>query len=142
MSNTEHTPKADGRFKKGRPAHEARGYVPIGSLRIAKGAYLEQKISDDQSLSPKRRWVPVHRMVWEAANGPVPVGNIVRFKKGMATTDLASITTDKLECLTRAESMRRNSYQENLPPELRSLIQLRGHLNRQIRERVKEEPHV
>jgi len=60
-------------FKKGdRLGAAQHNYVPIGSLRVSKDGYLERKVTDDPSFVPNRRWVSVHRLVWEAAHGPVP----------------------------------------------------------------------
>lgn len=133
--------KAGGRaattqFKPGRPAHESRNYVPIGTYRINHDGYLEQKTTDDRRLAPARRWVGVHRLVWEAANGPVPPGHAVVFRPGRRTAELERITLAALELIPRAELMRRNSH-HNLPPEVSQLIQLRGALNRKIRNRTK-----
>ena len=58
-------------FKKGRARGEARNYQPIGTLRILDGI-LQRKVTDDPALYPSRRWVAVHRLVWEAVNGPTP----------------------------------------------------------------------
>lgn len=129
-------------FKVGRPATEARNYVPIGSLRLSKDGYMERKVTDDPSVYPARRWVAVHRLVWEAAHGPIPPGHAVVFRPGKKTTDAASITVDMLEMLTRAQLMARNSYHTNYPPEVRQLVQLRGALTRQInaRSRAMETP--
>jgi hypothetical protein len=129
---------AETRFAKGRPAHEARNYRPIGSLRINKDGYLERKVTDDPTLVPARRWVAVHRLVWEAAHGPAPAGYAVTFKPGRRTTDEAAITLDAVELTSRADLMRRNTV-HNLPPEVTQLIQLRGALNRKIRNRTREE---
>jgi hypothetical protein len=126
-------------FKKGRPAHEARNYVPIGSHRVSKDGYLQRKGTDDPSIVPARRWTAVHHLVWEEVNGPVPAGHVVVFKPGCKTTDLESITADCCECVTRQELMRRNSYHTNYPPEVARLIQLRGAINRQINKRAKHE---
>jgi hypothetical protein len=41
--------------------------------------------------------------------------------------------------MSRAESMRRNSY-HNYPKELAQLIQLRGALNRKINASIKDRP--
>lgn len=123
-------------FKKGRPAHEARNYVPIGSLRISKDGYLERKVTDDPRLVPARRWVGVHRLVWQVAHGPIPRGHIVVFRPGAHSQDVAEITTDKLELITRQENMRRNSY-HNYPQPIPQLIQLRGALTRKINKRIK-----
>lgn len=125
-------------FKKGRPAQEARNYVPIGSLRICADGYLERKLTDDPGIVPACRWVAVHRIVWEAAHGSVPAGHIVVFRPGRKTTDLDKITLDALELLTRAENMRRNSVHSKYPPEVARLVQLRGALTRQINRKAKE----
>lgn len=125
---------AETRFKPGRAAHEARNYRPIGSLRVSKDGYLERKVTDNPALAPARRWVGVHRLVWEAAHGPVPNGYAVTFKPGRRTTDASSITPDALELTHRADLMRRNT-RHNLPPELNDLVQLRGALNRKINNR-------
>lgn len=128
---------AETRFKKGRPAHEARNYVPIGSLRISKDGYLERKVTDDPALVPTRRWVAVHRLVWQAANGPIPEGHIVAFKPGQKTAVLEEITVDKLDCISLRENMRRNTI-HNLPKPLAEAVQLRGALMRKINHATKE----
>ena len=128
------------RFKPGRAACEAANYKPIGSLRITKDGYLEQKTTDDPLIVPARRWVALHRLVWERENGPVPNGHIVVFRPGMHTTEPDQITADRVECITRAENMRRNTY-HRYGPEVAKLVQLRGAINRQIRKREKEQNH-
>jgi hypothetical protein len=55
----------------------------------------------------------------------------VRFLPGQFTTDLDAITLDRLELLTMRENMARNTV-HNLPPEVASLVQLRGALVRRI----------
>ena len=127
-------------FKAGRPAHEARNYQPIGSLRVSKDGYLERKVTDDPSLYPARRWIAEHRRVWEAANGPVPAGSLVVFKPGQKTTDPEAITPDRLECITRRENMLRNTY-HRYGPEVAKLVQLRGAISRQLNKRTKDEDH-
>lgn len=121
------------RFKKGQMSGAAQhNYVPIGSERISKDGYVERKVTDDPTIVPARRWVGVHRLVWEAAHGPIPRGSVVWFKPGMHTQDPTAITADMLECITQAESMRRNSYHNRYPKDVARLIQLRGALNRKI----------
>jgi len=124
-------------FKAGRPPQESRNYRPIGSLRVSKEGYLERKVTDDHPV-PARRWVGVHRLVWEQAHGPVPPGHAVVFKPGRRTTVEAEITLDRLECIPRAELMRRNSYHTHLPPDVARLVQLRGALNRMINNRLRK----
>ena len=124
-------------FKAGRKPEEARNYLPIGTLRILDGL-LQRKITDDQSIYPSRRWVAVHRLVWEAVNGPTPKGYVVVFKPGMASTDPDEITIDRVELITRAELMRRNT-RHNLPEEIKELIILKSRITRAITRRFEHE---
>lgn len=131
---------AETQFKKGRPASESRNYVPIGTEKVdPKRQVLMRKVTDDPSIVPVQRWRPVHVMVWEAANGPVPPGHIVIFKRGQKTFVAADITVERLELVTLAENMRRNSFRTNYPPEFGQLIQLKGALNRKINRLSKEQ---
>ena len=122
-------------FKKGRPASEARNYVPIGSHRVSKDGYVERKVTDDPSIVPARRWVGVHRLVWMEANGPIPADGVIAFRPNRRTSVLEEITLDRLECITRAENARRNQ----MAPEIRPIVQLRGAITRQINKRLKEQ---
>ena len=118
-----------------KPGHRPQTWVPVGSLRINGDGYLDRKTNDEPPSH--RHWTSVHRLVWEAAHGPVPAGHAVVFLPGRRTTVEADITLDALELLTRAELMRRNSVHTRMPPELVALVQLRGALNRQINARSK-----
>lgn len=128
---------AETRFKPGRPAHEARNYVPIGSLRVSKDGYLERKVTDDPALYPARRWVGVHRLVWQAAHGPVPPGHIVTFVPGLRTKVEAEITLDRLRLISRAENARRN-HPMSKSPELAHIVRLKGHITRQLNRITRE----
>lgn len=124
-------------FKKGRAPEEASNYRPIGSLRVTRDGILERKVTDDPSIVPARRWVAVARLVWEATNGQIPTGHLVRFKRGMATTEADEITADRLECVSRAEHMKTHTYHQ-YGPEIASVVQLRGAISRQINKRAKD----
>lgn len=126
------------RFKPGRAASEARNYLPIGSLRVAKDGVLERKVTDDPAIVPARRWVAVQRLVWMEVNGEIPAGHAVVFKPGRRTTVVEEITIDAIELITRQELMRRNSFHTNYPPEVRKLIQLKGAIKRQVNRRIRE----
>ncbi|CAM4091463.1 HNH endonuclease [Bordetella tumbae] len=118
-------------FKKGEMCGAARhNYVPIGTTRMSKDGYLEVKTNDDHPV-PVRRWVAVHRVVWEAEHGPIPKGHIVCFKPGMRTSVLEEITVDRLECISQADNMRRNTL-HNYPKEIVDVIRARAVLNRRI----------
>lgn len=121
------------RFK---PGNKPQTWKPIGTERIDKDGNLTVKVSDEGSRH--NRWVPVHRLVWIAANGPVPADHFVVFKIGMKTDVRAEITLDRLECVNRSENMKRNSVHTKYPPELQRLAQLRGAITRQINKRQRE----
>lgn len=122
------------RFKKGNRPHT---WLPVGSLRVSKDGYLERKYSDRPG-GPSMRWHSVHRLVWEAANGQTPRGHVVVFKGGMRTAVLEEITLDRLELVSRAELMRRNTL-HRYPKEIALAVQLRGALMRQINKRTRHE---
>lgn len=126
---------AETQFKPGRRPEDARNYLPIGSLRVTRDGILERKVTDDQSVYPARRWVAVHRLVWQEVHGEVPRGHIVVFKTGMRTTDCAAITIDKLELVTRAENMRRNSI-HRWPDDLKSAMKLLKRAERALENRT------
>lgn len=130
---------AETRFKAGNMSGASQhNYKPIGSLRISADGHLERKMNDTHPV-PARRWVGVHRLVWEAEHGPIPAGHVVRFKDGAHTTNEAEITIDKLECITQRENMLRNSNWTKYPPEIARLVQLKGAINRQVNRIAKEQ---
>lgn len=118
--------------------------LPLGSLRVITSTdgiqQLERKVSDDPGPAHKR-WRSVHRLVWEAAHGPVPAGHIVVFRLGMKTLVEADITLDRVECITRAENARRN-HPASRNPEVFKLVQLKGAITRQVNRIAKERKNV
>lgn len=123
----------EAQFKPGQMPHNTN---PIGSYRFDKDGTLQRKISNDKGNNSKR-WRGVHELVWVETNGPVPAKHIVIFKPGMRTAVLDEITIDRVECISLAENMRRNTY-HSMPKELAKLVQLRGAVNRQINKRTKQ----
>ena len=120
------------RFKPGQSPHNTS---EIGSYRYDKDGTLQRKISNAKGNNSVR-WRGEHELVWVAANGPVPPKHIVVFKPGMRTTEREEITIDRVECISLADNMRRNT-RHNLPPELNEIVQLRSVLTRQINKRSK-----
>ncbi len=115
------------RYKQGNRSGKALEiYQPIGTERVSKDGYVQRKINDDMPL--QRRWRAVHTLIWEAANGPLPAGHLVVFRNG----DKRDFRLENLELISRAENMRRNSYHNNYPKEIGTVIQLRGALQRKI----------
>ena len=127
-------------FKPGhRGGRAAVLWRPVGHERVVSGI-LQRKVSDTGRTT--RDYKSVHSIVWEAARGPIPSGHVVIFKPGTATTKSAEITLEKLELVSRAELMRRNSRHTRYPPELNSLLYLKGALTRKINERTKQNEHL
>jgi hypothetical protein len=114
-------------FRKGQSPHNTQ---PIGSYRLDKDGTLQRKINNNRG-SNSVRWRGVHELVWVEANGPVPPKHIVVFKPGMRTAVLEDITLDKVECISLADNMRRNTL-HRYPKEIALAIQMRGALNRRI----------
>lgn len=110
--------------------------MPIGSYRVNADGFVERKFAQVPGPYTKR-WIPAHREVWIAANGPIPAGHVIAFKPGKRTTDPAEISLEILECLTFAENLRRNSFHRH-GPEIAKIVQLRGAITRQINKRLKE----
>lgn len=133
ISTPSHPNMVPTQFKKGSRPHT---WVPIGSYRINVDLYLEYKFSDEPG-SYRNRWIPVHRNIWIEANGDVPAGHVLRFKDGLKTNVLEEITLERLELITHAENLRRNSIYR-LPPELQQVCRLRGILKRAITRKEKE----
>lgn len=120
------------RFKKGHRAGKAlENYQPVGATRINKDGILQVKVNDDMPL--QRRWKAVHAVLWEEANGAIPAGHLVVFRNG----NRHDIRLENLECITRAENMRRNNVHQ-LPKEVAQLVMLRGALVRKINARSNE----
>lgn len=121
------------RFKPGNKPHT---WLPVGTLRVNQDGMLERKYSDDPG-GPHKRWRTVARLVWEAAHGPMPAGHAVVFKPGRASTRVEDITLDAVECITRAELMRRNTL-HRFGAEVVQTIRMRARLVRAINSQEKE----
>lgn len=121
-------------FKRGeRSGVAVRLYKPIGTERVSKDGYLERKVNDDLPL--QARWKAVHRIVWEAAHGPIPAGHVVCFLKGKSTSQRDEITVDRLELVHRRELAKRNRMWTLYPPEVAKAMHLVGQLKRRIRQK-------
>lgn len=119
-------------FKPGQNPHNTQ---PIGSYRIDKDGTLQRKVSNAKGSNSKR-WRSVHELVWIEANGPVPEKHICVFKPGVRTAVLEEITVEKVECISLAENMQRNT-RHRYPKEINQLIAIKGAINRQINKRSK-----
>lgn len=116
------------RFKKG---SKPQTWKPVGYERVTKDGYRERKMTDTGVT--RHDFVGLHTMLWIEHHGDVPKGCAIVFRNG----DKTDIRIENLECVTRAELMRRNSYHTRFPQEVRHLVQLRGAITRQINKRAK-----
>lgn len=127
---------AETRFKPGTKPHTT---LPVGSYRtVFTKRYQQLEVKTSDATGPNhKRWTPVHRLVWERANGPVPAGHIVIFKSpALRTLVLEEITLDRLLLVSRAEHARRNHWQTR-HPELGNLFTLKGAIKRQVNKIIK-----
>lgn len=119
-------------FKKGEfPSNWDRDFYVLGALRVNADGYIDMRVSFDAGA---RGWRGLHLILWEDAHGPIPPGHCVVFKNG----DTLDVELDNLECITRAENMRRNTI-HNMPESLRSAVMQLGQLRRRINERAAKE---
>lgn len=123
---------AETRFKPSQAPHNTH---PLGSYRFDKAGNLQQKVTDQPGNNSKR-WRSVAELVWCAAHGPLPAKHIVVFKPGQRTSVLEEITLDRVECISQAENLRRNSWRARYP-ELAGVVQLKGAITRQV-NRIKK----
>jgi len=118
------------------PGHVPATWLPLGSVRFNKrGGYLERKVREGNYGA--LNWEAVHRLVWKEAHGPIPEGHMVAFKGRKPITVLEEITPDALECITKAENMRRNTIWRK-DPEVAALYQVKGQITRQVNRIQKE----
>lgn len=82
-------------FKKG---NRPWNYLPIGTERINGDDYVDIKIADPN------KWKGKHTLVWEAAHGPVPRGQIVIFGDG----NRRNFELSNLIMITRGQLARMN----------------------------------
>lgn len=120
---------SETQFVKGKKPYT---WKPIGSERIY-GGYLQRKVTDT-GYSP-RDWQPVHRLMWEETNGPIPPGQCLSFVDG----NKRNIVLDNLQLVSRAELGRKNVVWNRYPRELAETIQLAGALKRKINRRMEDE---
>lgn len=107
-------------FKKGQKAYNLK---PVGYERKVKGGYWEVKVAQPDVFKAK------HRILWEEHYGPVPEGKIIVFIDG----NRDNITIENLRMETMKEKFDRCcSIHTTLPPDIRSMVLMKGHLKRQI----------
>ncbi len=85
------------RFKKG---NRPQTWRPVGSERINREGLIEVKVAEP------RTWRPKQRVLWEAANGPLPSGHVVLF----ADRNTRNFTLENLVAVPRKELLMLNKF--------------------------------
>ena len=110
------------RFKKGRLPHNTAkkdGVVHIRKDTKTGIAYKYVRVS-------LGNWELYQRYLWEQENGPIPAGNVVRFKDGNSL----NCSLENLEMITLAENLNRNWH--DYPQPLKTAIKLINKIQKQL----------
>lgn len=118
------------RFKKGNKPHTWR---PIGTISNRSGRKNEWVIKVSDTGDKITDWRPLGEYVWTANGGEPPTENeIIRFKNNYVAKSPDCYKFDRLEKISRAENMARNTIHnlpEPLKKDIRALSRLRRVLN-------------
>ena len=122
-----------GKETQFKPGHIPHTIKPIGAERISPDGYLERKVTNEGPARSHYKFV--HRIIWEAANGPVPRTHYVTFKNG----NRLDVRLENLELISMADHAKRISIMR-YPEEVREIMRLKGRLTKAIkkRERINE----
>lgn len=89
---------AESQFKAG---HAPANQQPVGTEVVDAYGYRKRKVRDDAPVGRTyKNWKFVHVIVWEEHNGPLPDGQIVRFRDG----NPENIDPANLVAVTRGEN--------------------------------------
>lgn len=86
-------------FKKGQ---RPKNYKPVGYERIDRDGYVLVKVSDTGEWH--QRWRHKHKVIWEAAHGPIPKGHALIF----LDRDKLNVSLDNLQLITQSLLARMN----------------------------------
>jgi hypothetical protein len=132
-----HPGSAATAFKKGNMSGAAaKKYKPVGTERVTADGYIERKLHD--GLPPQSRWQTVHRINWEAVNGPVPDGHVLKCLDG----DKSNTDPSNWECIQRALLPRLNARWrgvkfDDAAPEVKPAVMAVAKLDQAVREASK-----
>lgn len=105
MSGQAQRPSEKSRATQFKPGSLPHNTKLIGYERLSKSGYIEVKVKMRPTALPDGKrcndnFVPKHKLVWEAANGPVPDGCVIAFKDG----NKQNIALENLACITRGQN--------------------------------------
>lgn len=123
-------------FKKGNLTGRAnRNHKPVGTERINDDGYRERKIHEGMPF--QSRWQLVHRVEWEAVNGPVPKGMALKCIGDRLNTDPSNWQLVPRAILPRLNGGTRKKHlaYDSAPAELKPVILAVAKLEHQVREK-------
>lgn len=88
-------------FKK---CQEPPNTLPVGTELMLSDGYIWVKIDNKPKVKKNVNWKQKHRLLWEAANGPIPEGHRVIF----LNNDRTDVRIENLACVSKAEHIRLN----------------------------------
>ena len=118
-----------GRFEKGHvnvtphkrfttPTSFKKGNIPVSTLPVGSVVVRSDGLQQTKIAEPNV-WRLTHILGWEAVNGPLPKGHVLKFKDG----NKANIDLNNLELISRAELLRLNHHRYNdMPDELKPSV--------------------
>ena len=109
-----------------RRANGSAVYMRDGRWRVSRGI-LERRVNGS-------KWRTATLSVWRDHNGPPPAGMVAVWRSGMATTDPDKATIDRIELISRAELMQRNSLHNRYPPEVVAIMRMTGAIKHKIKK--------
>jgi len=115
-------------FKKGNIPANAKhdGCLSIRKDKRTGISYVYKRLSMNV-------WRPLHRIIWEQNNGPIPKKYNVIFKD----KDTSNINIHNLACISNATLMKNNSFYK-YPKNIQNLIHVKSALTRQINLKLKD----
>lgn len=117
------------RFQKGNKPHTWR---PIGTITNRSGRTNEWNIKVANTGIRSTDWRPLGEYVWmQAGFEPPTPSEVIRFKDGYKAKSPSCYKIERLEKVTRAENMNRNTI-HRYPEELKSTMRMLGQLKKEI----------
>lgn len=90
-------------FKSG---HKPANTLPVGTEKMLADGYIWVKIDDQVGVRKQVNWKQKHKLIWEAANGPVPEGCIITFLDG----NHSNCSLENLQLITKEQNARLNRH--------------------------------